>query len=402
MAVIDIFNAAYVHAEDVAAGVASELGLVALRDAEIFSLAAKRYDMSESRLHKTVYGKPSVFNTFTHERERCIACLKATLAEQLRRDDLMLFGWSGLLIPQNISHLLRVLLAGDAGYRAGVAAEKESVGHDDAARMVAKADEPLFTWAKYIAGTEPWDESLYDVVTPMGHKNVAEAVEFIVDNARRGVLVPTAQSAQAVDDFALAARVEMALVEEGHSVGVAANKGNISLTINKNVIMLSRLEEELGRIASAVEGVRDVKTRVGKDFYQADIYRRHDFSLPSKVLLVDDEREFVETLSERLTMRDVGSAVVYDGPQALNLLQDEEPEVMILDLKMPGMDGIEVLRRVRRDHPNVAVIMLTGHGSDKDRETCMDLGAFAYLQKPVDIDVLSSTVKSAYEKVRVS
>jgi DNA-binding NtrC family response regulator len=127
-----------------------------------------------------------------------------------------------------------------------------------------------------------------------------------------------------------------------------------------------------------------------------------DFELPSKVLLVDDEREFVQTLSERLMLRDLGSAVVYDGASALDLVNSDEPEVMILDLKMPGIDGIEVLRRVKAERPGIEVVILTGHGSEKDRETCMELGAFAYLNKPVDIDVLSETLKKAYSKVRNS
>jgi len=67
---------------------------------------------------------------------------------------------------------------------------------------------------------------------------------------------------------------------------------------------------------------------------------------------------------------------------------------------MPGIDGIEVLRRVKNSHPEVEVIILTGHGSEADRETCLNLGAFAYLQKPVDIDLLSETLKKANEKIR--
>ena len=69
---------------------------------------------------------------------------------------------------------------------------------------------------------------------------------------------------------------------------------------------------------------------------------------------------------------------------------------------MPGIDGIEVLRRVKRTHPHIEVIILTGHGSEEDRTTCMELGAFAYLQKPVDIDALSETLKQANEKARGS
>ena len=139
--------------------------------------------------------------------------------------------------------------------------------------------------------------------------------------------------------------------------------------------------------------------KVGEGFHQTDIYRKVDFEMPSKVLLVDDEREFVQTLSERLLMRDMGSTVAYDGESALAMVQEEEPEVMILDLKMPGIDGIEVLRRVKATRPDIEVIILTGHGSEVDRKTCMALGAFAYLQKPVNIDELSETLKKANEKV---
>jgi DNA-binding response OmpR family regulator len=152
---------------------------------------------------------------------------------------------------------------------------------------------------------------------------------------------------------------------------------------------------------SGLPDVKSVETQVGSDFHQADIYRKFDFQTPSKVLLVDDEREFVQTLSERLTMRDMGSAVAYDGESALKMAREEEPEVMILDLKMPGIDGIEVLRRIKDTQPEIEVIILTGHGSETDRKICMDLGAFAYLQKPVDIDVLSDTLKKANEKIRL-
>ena len=100
-----------------------------------------------------------------------------------------------------------------------------------------------------------------------------------------------------------------------------------------------------------------------------------------KVLLVDDETEFVNTLQERLQLRDLDSDVAYDGEQALQLFKQEEiPDVVILDLKMPGIDGMEVLRRIRKAYPQVQVIMLTGHGTDKDEKEAKDLGAFAYLK----------------------
>ncbi len=117
-----------------------------------------------------------------------------------------------------------------------------------------------------------------------------------------------------------------------------------------------------------------------------------------KVLLVDDEEEFVKALSERLQMRDVGSDLAFDGEQALQIVKDQEPDVMVLDLKMPGIDGMEVLRRVRKAYPHVQVIILTGHGTEKDAEEAKRLGAFAYLQKPVNLDQLVQTMRKAYKK----
>jgi DNA-binding response OmpR family regulator len=116
---------------------------------------------------------------------------------------------------------------------------------------------------------------------------------------------------------------------------------------------------------------------------------------PVAVLLVDDEREFVETLAERLLMRDIQCRIAYDGESALETIAVDAPEVMLLDIKMPGIDGMEVLRRVKATHPRIEVVMLTGHGNDTDRDNCLELGAFAYLQKPVDIRVLSDTLRQA-------
>ncbi len=117
-----------------------------------------------------------------------------------------------------------------------------------------------------------------------------------------------------------------------------------------------------------------------------------------KVLMVDDEEDFVTTLAERMKMRDLDSEVALDGEQALQIVDEDVPDVMVLDLKMPGIDGMEVLRRVRKGYPNVQVVILTGHGSEKDEAEAKRLGAFAYLQKPVDIEKLIQTLKNAYKK----
>lgn len=117
-----------------------------------------------------------------------------------------------------------------------------------------------------------------------------------------------------------------------------------------------------------------------------------------KILLVDDEQDFIKTLAERLEMRDLDSDLAFDGEQALEVVQDGVPDVMVLDLKMPGIDGMEVLRRVKKNYPKVQVIILTGHGSEKDEVQAKKLGAFDYLKKPVDLEELIGVLKKAYRR----
>jgi DNA-binding response OmpR family regulator len=115
-----------------------------------------------------------------------------------------------------------------------------------------------------------------------------------------------------------------------------------------------------------------------------------------KVLLVDDEKAFVDTLAQRLRMRELIVDVVYDGEQALSYIKKVEPDVIVLDLKMPGLHGIEVLREIKNINREIQVIILTGHGTEKDDEEARKLGGFEFLRKPADIDLLVAKIKEAF------
>lgn len=117
-----------------------------------------------------------------------------------------------------------------------------------------------------------------------------------------------------------------------------------------------------------------------------------------KVLIVDDEVAFANTLAQRLQIRDLKVSTAYNGEQALSKLKEEEPDVMILDLKMPGMHGMEVLQEIKKVYPNIQVIMLTGHGTDKEEEEARKLGGFDFLKKPADIDTLEHKIKAAFKE----
>jgi CheY-like chemotaxis protein len=403
MSIIGLFSGSFCQAEEIVQKVLESTGSVRVSDDEIVTSASELSGVAPDKLARPFSAKTSVFNTFTGEREKSIAHLRNAVAERLRDDGLVIDGFCSQLIPQSISHVLHVCLIADMPSRVGRAAVEGDLKAKEAGKLIHKLDEHKAAWTLVVRGSaDPWDPELYDLLIPTDKTGVGAAAELVTKNLSKEVVQPTAASKQAVEDFLVAARTELALAEQGHYVGVECSAGEVTLTINKHVLMLGRLKDELKAVAMPVEGVRSVATRVGKDFYKPDIYRRMDFEKPSRVLLVDDEREFVQTLSERLEMRDVGSAVAYDGESALKMVEDDEPEVIILDLRMPGIDGIEVLRRVKQSHPHIEVIILTGHGSEEDRKTCMELGAFAYLQKPVDIEALSETLKQAHDRARGS
>lgn len=120
--------------------------------------------------------------------------------------------------------------------------------------------------------------------------------------------------------------------------------------------------------------------------------------IPTRILIVDDEKDFVEMLSLRLT--EVGEKVfnAHSGRQCLETLARQDIDVVVLDIKMPGMDGIETLGEIRKSFPLVEVIMLTGHGSTETAVKGMKLGAFDYLLKPADFDELLDKLEQARKR----
>ncbi|MBP8645040.1 MAG: response regulator [Syntrophobacteraceae bacterium] len=117
-----------------------------------------------------------------------------------------------------------------------------------------------------------------------------------------------------------------------------------------------------------------------------------------RVLVVDDEPDFLETIVKRLLKRKVSATGVDSGLKALDLLEKEAFDVVILDVRMPGMDGIETLREMKKKNPLMEVIMLTGHASVEAGMQGMHLGAFDYVMKPAEIDDLIEKVRQAYER----
>ena len=397
MSAIALFYSAFTQEKEIREQLAAVSGYEVVQDADIIGEVCSHYQFEREKVERAVFGPSSVFNKFTHERENIRACLKLAMADHMSKQGVIFAGFVTHLIPPAATHILKVGIFDEKTNRIHRAVE-EGVSEKNAIRLIRKNDISAGDWVNFLHGKPANDHSLYDIFFPVGSKTPAEAVQLIMENYRKPAVMETDESLQAVADLAIGARVEMALLDKGYTTEVRCSEAKIVLQVNKSVHSFAKLTDTLSSIASQVEGVKQVEVIAGKD-YHVSIYRDQEFTLPPKVLLVDDEQEFVQTLSDRLNTRSYGSYPLFDGEQAMEFLAHETPDVMVLDLKMPGMQGVEVLKKTKEAKPEIEVIILTGHGSEQDKKICMELGAYAYLQKPVDIVQLTAIIDEAYKEV---
>jgi two-component system, OmpR family, response regulator len=120
-----------------------------------------------------------------------------------------------------------------------------------------------------------------------------------------------------------------------------------------------------------------------------------------RVLVVDDEADFLETIVKRLQRRKIDASGVDGGKKALEIVENERFDVVVLDILMPGMDGIETLKLLKKKKPFIEVIILTGHGSVESGLQGMQFGAFDYIMKPAELDELLEKIQQAYERKRI-
>lgn len=122
------------------------------------------------------------------------------------------------------------------------------------------------------------------------------------------------------------------------------------------------------------------------------------FKIPAKILIVDDEKDFVEMFSLRLKHQGENVLVAYSGEEALKMLEKTVIDVIFLDIRMPGMDGIDTLKQIKKLYPIVEVLLLTGHGSSETAVEGMKLGAFDYLMKPADFEDIKIKLGNAKKR----
>jgi two-component system response regulator CpxR len=399
MSILTVTNGLHANSEEIVQQLGRKFNCRIVSDAQVLEITHQTHDISLATLQKVLESRQIAFNDFTHEREKCLSALKNTLADFVTDGNCILHGLIGHLIPKTVTHVMRVLIIAEKAQRIKNGMANKGVSEKEITREIELSDKHAILWTTGLFNQKAWDESLYDIVIPSGKLDSTEAVDLVSKYLKKLPFTLEDLILQEVADFKLTANVELALSHIGQGLLVESNKGDVVVTIDKKVMLLTKFQQKIIQTAQAVPGVASVETKIGQNYYKGNIIHNYEFETPLRILLVDDEKEFVQTLSERLKMRQFTNEIAYNGQQALDFTDEEDTEVILLDLKMPGIDGFEVLKTIKETKPHIEVIILTGHGSEADRETCINLGAFAYLQKPADIDLITQTMKKAYEKI---
>ncbi len=397
MAIITVLSGSYCHGDEIVSALSKQLGHRQLDDL-LFTDAAEKYGVSRDKLESLLCGVDPFRDKRSKDRFKMLARLEVTLAELIQTDDVMLGGCAGFMIPNSIAHVLRVCVIADVKYRVAEASKSDGLSEPDALENIQAYDRQIGECILDLVAKQAYDERLYDIVVPMDRTSPEEAVRLIVNHAQSDAIKTTDWSRRTAHDFLLSARVKLALAESGHLVEVFSDNGHVTVGINEQALMMGRLHEKVKSIARSVSGVSEVTTKLGSRLDTPSVNPWEGIDAPPKILLVDDEREFVQTLSERLKTRNLESSIAYDGEQALEMVKEDAPDVIVLDIMMPGIDGIETLRRVKQTNPEVEVIVLTGHGSDREQTVAEELGVFAYLRKPINVNQLAGVMKEAYAR----
>lgn len=397
MAIISIFAGLYSRGPKIGQAVADRLGYRSVTDRDLAELVGDKERIDPERFEEWLGGrsKGPILGRKRNRRWSALAALNLALSHLVAEEEVVCLGVCGHLIPAELPQVMRVCLVARTGARLARAAEVDGLSAREARARVLQADQAAIDLVELIRHRNPWESDLYDLFVPLKDQPDPEVVGRICEFAEAGMFRITAGMTEAAEDYRLAAGIQARLAQAGHVVRVSAVNGRVVLEINRKVLRLKRLAATLKKLVEPLDGVESVVVSHGPGSHRADIYRSAGIEEAPKVLLVDDEREYALTLSERLMMRNLQTSVAYDGESALRLVAEEEPEVIVLDLMLPGLDGREVLRRLKKDHPRVRVIILTGHGGAHDREAYLAEGAFEFLTKPIHIEELTEVLDRA-------
>jgi cytidylate kinase len=292
MPAITLFSSGFTGAGQIAEKIASVTGYRIIDDRELIEVTHQQYGTGRHELEKVIYQQSSAFTSSARKKACAIAAFKSVLADFLMKEDGIYLGYLGRLVPRNIS--LQVLVIAKMESRMRHLLKNEGKLGREALQQIRREDKSLYGWAHYLEEKENFDIAAYDVVVPSDKQDIDSAARQVIGKLSDSSENPDDRGKVKADiaDFALAARVAFAVAQKGYDPAVIAAGNRVTLTISKNVIMLSRLERKLKKIAAGVPGVKEVCLQVNKDYYRANICNPYDYKISFADIRSHHEREY--------------------------------------------------------------------------------------------------------------
>nr|WP_321403622.1 cytidylate kinase family protein [uncultured Desulfobacter sp.] len=293
MSVITFFGRAYTGKAQLAQKAAQVLGYNVLYDQDIIDAAAETYNLKKSSIERSIFKDPPFADRYTPAKAKCIAAVKSVLAEKIEQGPVIISGFLGKLVPSELG--LHMLVTAPKSFRTRkIQRETGNKSGIDTNKHLELSDESFLRWSLYLRSAEsrrPMDCDGVLNVTTTGQSDLIELISSAALNKKEKM---TAR------EFTLSAKVSRLMAEKGHPVSVAAHDDQLDLVVHKPVLMFSRYGKKLTSLVQSVTGVRDVNTRSGRLFYQADILPGCSyFNAPTPAPIKKQYEQLYETVTER-------------------------------------------------------------------------------------------------------
>jgi two-component system response regulator CpxR len=314
-----IHGEVFTKTQNIVDWIASRTGWAIVSDHDLIGEASQRFNMPADRLERFLMKPDGVLNRLIHGTQRAMAYVQSVLVDKLGKETTILHGSLGLPTTNGLPQVLNVLVTAEPRFRVQRARRAKPITERKARTIIHRQDRREFQWCRYAFGPERFDAEAYDLVIPSDRLDTEPAGRLILEQLMRTEMRQCDNALNLLSDLKLAATIQVALSDGGYHVSAAARNGRVRLTVDRPVLLLNRLAKKLERQVLQIKGVEQVETRAGRYFFQADIYRRCRFELPTEEAfysftrcrrrLHDSAADHYPSLSERPARQDQINAV---------------------------------------------------------------------------------------------
>ncbi len=256
MSIITISRGSSSYGKETAEKLAEKLGYECV-SREILIEASEQFNIPEIKLIHAIHDNPSVFNRFTHGKEKYIAYIRAALLRHLQKDNVIYHGFAGHFFLKGISHVLKIRIIADMDDRIKIVMKRDNVPREQAQRIIEKDDAERHKWSRSLYGIDTWDSTLYDIVLRINKLTMDAAIEIILNAIKQPALKTTAESQLILDNLTTSALIEAKLINEFPTIRAFVENGNARIKVKT---FIDKTEESTAKIKDVVKKIEGVET----------------------------------------------------------------------------------------------------------------------------------------------